>query len=321
MSQKNKILTIGIPTFNRKEVLIKNINYILSLDILDRIELLVIDNNSDDDTFSILNSKYKNKFTFIKNETNIGFSKNTIKLFNCCKTKYLMWLPDEDFIYEENIYKLLNLLENNDYYFLCPQFYLNEKLYRGKNKNIALSYGDLRSASSHLSGVVFNITSTQDIINDFDNISQKYVNLSKYYPQFFLLIKLVTLDISKCIYINFPVSFTKNPMPDTHENDLIGSAYSHTSPRLRMHQETINYYNSIINKNNFKVVNKLLKIHRKHILPTIRWALEDENPELSKDLNKALFMYFLMRPFDILIKIFRSPKILFKNLIEMLNTK
>ena len=169
MSQKNKILTIGIPTFNRKEVLIKNINYILSLDILDRIELLVIDNNSDDDTFSILNSKYKNKFTFIKNETNIGFSKNTIKLFNCCKTKYLMWLPDEDFIYEENIYKLLNLLENNDYYFLCPQFYLNEKLYRGKNKNIALSYGDLRSASSHLSGVVFNITSTQDIINDFDN--------------------------------------------------------------------------------------------------------------------------------------------------------
>ena len=67
-----------------------------------------------------------------------------------------MWLPDEDFIYEENIYKLLTLLEQNDYYFLCPQFYIDEKLYRGKNKNTTLNYGDLRDASSHLSGLVFN---------------------------------------------------------------------------------------------------------------------------------------------------------------------
>ena len=81
MIQKNKILTIGIPTFNRSAVLIKNIDYILSLDILDKIELLVIDNNSHDDTFNILCSKYKNKFNFIKNESNVGFSKNTIKLF------------------------------------------------------------------------------------------------------------------------------------------------------------------------------------------------------------------------------------------------
>jgi hypothetical protein len=321
MIQKNKILTIGIPTFNRSAVLIKNIDYILSLDILDKIELLVIDNNSHDDTFNILCSKYQNKFTFIKNESNIGFSKNTIKLFNCCKTKYLMWLSDEDFIYKENIYKLLDLLEQNDYYFLCPQFYLDKKLYRGKNKSAELSYGDLRSASSHLSGLVFNVIHIQDVLSEFDNISQKYSRLSQYYPQIFLLIKLVSLDISKCIFINFPVSYTKNPVPDTHENDALGSKYSHNPQRLIMHQEMIDYYNSIITKNNFKVINKLLKIHRKHILTTIRWALEDENPELSKDFNRVLFIYVLTRPFDIFIKIFRSPKILFKNLIDIIKTK
>jgi len=323
MNPKNKILTIGIPTFNRSDALIKNIDFILSLDILERIELLVIDNDSDDGTFDTLNSRYKNKFTFIKNETNIGFSKNTIKLFNYCKTKYLMWLSDEDFIYEENIYKLLTLLEQNDYYFLCPQFYLDGKLYRGKNKNTTLNYGDLRypTASSHLSGLVFNVTHTKDISNEFENIFLKYGNLSKYYPQIFILIKLVSLDISKCVYINFPVSYTKNPMPDTHGTDALGFLYSHTSQRLRMHQEMIDYYNSIINTNNFKIINKLLKIHKKHILTTIRLAVEDENPDLSKDLSKALFLYLLKRPFDIIIKIFLSPKIFYKNLIEILNLK
>ena len=64
MNPKNKILTIGIPTFNRSDALIKNIDFILSLDILERIELLVIDNDSDDSTFDTLNSRYKNKFTF-----------------------------------------------------------------------------------------------------------------------------------------------------------------------------------------------------------------------------------------------------------------
>ena len=110
-------------------------------------------------------------------------------------------------------------------------------------------------------------------------------------------------------------------MPDTHENDALGSKYGHTSQRLIMHQEMIDYYNSIITKDNFKVINKLLKIHRKHILRTIRWALEDENPELSKDFNKVLFIYVLTRPFEIFIKIFRSPKILFKNLIDIIKTK
>ena len=321
MNQKNKILTIGIPTFNRSDVLIKNIDYILSLDILEKIELLVIDNDSDDGTFDTLNLKYKSKFNFIKNEINIGFSKNTVKLFSLCKTKYLMWLPDEDFIFEDNIYKLLDLLEQNDYYFLCPQFYLDKKLYRGKNKNKALNYGDLRSASSHLSGLVFNVKHTKDISNEFDDIFQIYTGLSQYYPQIFLLIKLVSLDISKCVFINFPVSYTKNPMPDSHENDAIGLAYSHTSQRIRMHQEMIDYLSSIMNNKNFKVIDKLLKIHKKHILTTIRWALEDENPKLSKDLNKALFIYALKRPIDIIIKIFISPKKLFKNLIQIINTK
>ena len=319
MNPKNKILTIGIPTFNRSDVLIKNIEFILSIDILERVELLVIDNNSDDGTFDKLNSRYKGKFTFVKNETNIGFSRNTIKLFNICKTKYLMWLPDEDFIYEENIYKLLNLLEENDYYFLCPQFYIDEKLYRGKNKNVSLKYNELRSSSSHLSGLVFNVNQSKIISNDFENISLKYSNLCQYYPQIFILIKLMSLDISKCVFVDFPFSYTKNPMPDSHLVDSIGSAYSNVSPRLRMHQEQINYYESIINETNSKVINKLLKIHRKHILTTIRWAVEDENPGLVNDLNKALFLYLLKRPFDIIIKIFLTPKILFRNLLKILN--
>jgi glycosyltransferase involved in cell wall biosynthesis len=317
MTQKNKILTIGIPTFNRSDVLIKNIDYILSLNILDRIELLVIDNNSDDDTYSLLFSKYKNKFTFIKNETNIGFSKNTIKLFSMCKTKYLLWLSDEDFIIKENINKILDLLDQNNYLFLCPQFYLDDKLYRGKNINTPLKYGDLRSASNHLSGCIFDVEHTRDISNDYDNIFKKYSNLSIHYPQIFMLIKLVSLDISKCIYVNFPISYTKNPMPDTHE----GGGFISTDQRLRMHQDLINYYNGIINKKNYKVINKLLKLHKKHILKTIRFALEDENPELSKDFNKVLFLYTLTRPFEILVKIFISPKILFKNLMEIINTK
>ena len=141
--KSDKILTLGIPTFNRSNILIKCLDNIIRLNILDKINILIIDNNSDDNTFNLITKKYNNKFDIYKNNENIGFSKNTIKLFEYCKTKYLLWMSDEDFLISANLDSLIATLKNNDIAFLSPQFFLNKKLNRGKKKMINIKENEL----------------------------------------------------------------------------------------------------------------------------------------------------------------------------------
>ena len=91
------LLTIGIPTFNRKEIVKNNVLNILSDNFLfDKdINLIVSDNGSTDGTFDALldiqkQYKFDKKFKIIRNEKNSGFTKNIFKLFEESDTKYLL---------------------------------------------------------------------------------------------------------------------------------------------------------------------------------------------------------------------------------------
>ena len=125
------LLTIGIPTFNRKEIVKKNILNILSDNFLfdNDINLVVSDNGSTDDTFDTLcdiqkQYKFGKKLKIIRNKKNLGFTKNIFELFGSSDTKYLLLTSDEDFIVKKNFYLLKNFLEEkkdkNENSLFCP---------------------------------------------------------------------------------------------------------------------------------------------------------------------------------------------------------
>lgn len=109
-----KILTICIPTFNRKCEL-----HDLLLSIADEsmnagVDILVSDNASIDGTGDLVGVLQKTmpNLKYIKNEKNVGFDKNILKLIENSSTDYIWFLGDDDGLFPGGISRVLNEIED-----------------------------------------------------------------------------------------------------------------------------------------------------------------------------------------------------------------
>ena len=104
------LLTICIPTFNRSEQLNKLLESISKINnnFLKKIEILISDNNSTDNTKDIVSKfLYLPNIKYVQQTSNIGAAKNLIYLYNLAKGKWVFGIGDDDLINKD-----FNLLEN-----------------------------------------------------------------------------------------------------------------------------------------------------------------------------------------------------------------
>lgn len=318
MSKKNKLLTIAIPTYNRFNTIIKCLENIDKNQIFEKVDILISDNNSEDNTFDKLKKKYNNKFYIYKNNSNIGFANNTIKLFELCTTKYLLWISDEEDLNFKNLDRLIDTLEKNDLIFLCTQYFKNNNLFRGKSKISIIKENEIWESASHLPGIIFNKYLCNDLIKNISELSKSYVILFKYYPQIFFLIHLMAIDNKKCMYLNFDICYEKNFVEETHDLDLLGNHYSGVSVRWQLHKELVAYLKFLIKNNDNVVLKKILTHQKKRILKTLRLAIEQENNELKKDFDASLYRHFFSIFIRFFYKIILKPKSVFKAIYKLI---
>ncbi|SLM11112.1 hypothetical protein SPIROBIBN47_180002 [uncultured spirochete] len=121
MSYEN-LLEILIPTYNRKRYLEKNLkilsNIIRNINAQNEISILISDNSSSDGTkemleiFKINNSDIKINI-YIQKE-NIGLKNNSLFVLKKAIAKYVMYLGDDDYISEEYLLKIKNIISNTN---------------------------------------------------------------------------------------------------------------------------------------------------------------------------------------------------------------
>lgn len=103
-----KLVTVAIPTYNRvgfvRQALISVINQIYT-----NIEILVVDNNSSDDTSKAVESFRDDRIRYFRNKRNIGMMNNWNKCIELSKGKNLMILGDDDRIYPGFLEKSLKI--------------------------------------------------------------------------------------------------------------------------------------------------------------------------------------------------------------------
>jgi glycosyltransferase involved in cell wall biosynthesis len=115
----SKILTISIPTWNRaallKELIDQLVKQILDYKLEDKIEILVSDNGSEDNTQIIMKdlSDKNNFISYSRNNTNIGASGNVLKSMGLAAGKFVLFLGDDDRINKNSLTDLVNFLEMN----------------------------------------------------------------------------------------------------------------------------------------------------------------------------------------------------------------
>ena len=107
------MVSVIVPTFNRKKTIIRAINSILNQTYID-VEIIVVDDCSTDDTQKVVNSLNSNKIKYVKHDKNRGAcaARNTgIKL---AKGEYIAFLDSDDEWLPEKLEKQINFLKSND---------------------------------------------------------------------------------------------------------------------------------------------------------------------------------------------------------------
>lgn len=110
-------LTIAIPTYNRNDILKKNLTKLLP-QLTDDCQIIILDNCCDipiEDSIKELLENYNQfKIKIIRNKYNIGMTANIIKCFYECSDPWLWVLGDDDEIKDGAISSILNDIDNNN---------------------------------------------------------------------------------------------------------------------------------------------------------------------------------------------------------------
>ena len=107
MNDSKTKISIIFPSYNGEKFLCKNLKSIQQLSNLNEIELVIVDNNSNDSTKEIIKSfNHKINITLIEQESNLGFAKAcNIGVFNA-KGKYI-FITNQDVIFPEDFFKII----------------------------------------------------------------------------------------------------------------------------------------------------------------------------------------------------------------------
>ncbi|ETT07695.1 glycosyltransferase family 2 protein [Providencia alcalifaciens] len=123
-------LDILIPTYNRANYLEKNIlalaEIIETLNISERVSIIVSNNNSTDDTknkLKILKEKYD--FLNVYNQIeNIGLEKNSLLCLEKSTADFVMYLGDDDYLSSKYIEKVLHKIDTvKNLHLITPSYY------------------------------------------------------------------------------------------------------------------------------------------------------------------------------------------------------
>lgn len=107
-----KLLSICIPTYNRRKFLERNINALLP-QLNDDIEVIISNNCSSDDTEEYCKT-LDSRIAYHKQSENTGFDGNFLWLMDNAKGKYIIILSDDDYLEEGAVERLVSFLDGKE---------------------------------------------------------------------------------------------------------------------------------------------------------------------------------------------------------------
>ena len=112
---EKKVLSLCFPTYNRGWCMKEQIEKLKSCpkEILDKMEIIISDNCSTDDTQQIVSGAIEEGFNcrYIRNETNLGMDGNFVSCFRKVTGRYVWLLGDDDTIIVDSLIKIIRLLD------------------------------------------------------------------------------------------------------------------------------------------------------------------------------------------------------------------
>lgn len=205
-SDKLKI-SVVIPTFNMGKTIRDTLKSVLN-QTYKNFEIIVQDNNSQDDTFKIIESLTDSRIKYFKNNTNIGYSRNLIAGKKNCQGDILYFLGADDILSKNALLETSNAFMLNDEIGAVtrPYFWFQEDInipirvtphiYSMKDEIIYIKdykkaiYAMHNEILGQLSGLAFRIKHLKNSFftkeNDWIAHGYPFINIFKKFPVVFL---------------------------------------------------------------------------------------------------------------------------------------
>lgn len=154
------LLTIAIPTYNRKNLLKRALESIIP-QLNSRIEILVSDNASDDGTNEMMAKSFP-MIRYIKNGINMGADYNFLQCYREARGKYVILFGSDDRFADGALAYLTDFLERND----CDWVFVNYRYYDVTKSEVYVKNSER----------IKDYSQKQDILTNDGNLFMKYAN-------------------------------------------------------------------------------------------------------------------------------------------------
>lgn len=170
--EKQPLVTVYMPTYNRVELLRRAVESVLKQDYMN-IELIVVDDRSTDGTSKYLArmAKEDSRFKYFINEKNSGACVSRNKAIFAANGKFITGLDDDDYLLPHHISTFVNLWVEikGNCSALYPNIYIKEKGgIRKVDKKIKYCKKEYLIASNWIGNQIFTKTSHLREIKGFD---------------------------------------------------------------------------------------------------------------------------------------------------------
>lgn len=222
-----KLITIGIPSFNRPEAAKDTLMNLLQSQILSSNSILLANNGSTAEyQMTDLQKNYRQRFRYLKFEENLGYGLNIIRLIEKCETKYLLFLSDEDDLTESGFNNLSSLLTAKNPTLII----LRNK--RNKLKSLyKINQNSVKGASSYLSGIIVNVEILRIHIDLLKHLVQTE-EFAALYPQ--VVISTLLNSIKSGYIMRKPIIIKRVELPTTVTSKN-GTPYWYPTERVLQH--------------------------------------------------------------------------------------
>ena len=118
------MISVIIPTYNNADQLIKTISNVCNQDFKD-IEIIIIDDDSLDQTKNKIINLNNSKIKYYKNSQNMGVSKSRIEGVKKSSGEYIAFIDDDDIWLDGKLSKQLEIIEEGNLDFVTSNFIIN----------------------------------------------------------------------------------------------------------------------------------------------------------------------------------------------------
>ncbi|CAM4152977.1 glycosyltransferase family 2 protein [Gillisia hiemivivida] len=112
------LISVILPVFNREEYIIESVESILK-QTYTKIELIIIDDASNDETVKIISQFYDSRIQLIKNKINLGVAASTNLGIRKAKGKYIAKMDSDDIALPTRLETQLTFMEENEDIIVC----------------------------------------------------------------------------------------------------------------------------------------------------------------------------------------------------------